>query len=91
MTNANNCNIDLSTARAIALRETGLGGARFESDSLDGGCWELSFSSQEMHYDCYVDAVSGEVLGLDFYPVPVERYPAYAKPWRMKRARSRAA
>ena len=30
-----------------------------------------------MHYCCYIDAASGEVLGLDFFPVPVESYPSY--------------
>ena len=43
----------------------------------NGQLYELEFTTEEMHYCCYIDAASGEVLGLDFFPVPVESYPSY--------------
>ena len=74
--NNNNYSIDLNTALRLACLEVGLENAALESAKLAGGYWELELSADEMRYDCFVDAESGEVCGLDFYPVPVEEYPA---------------
>ena len=30
-----------------------------------------------MRYTCYIDGESGECLGLDFEPIPVDEYPSY--------------
>ena len=83
MTNMNLNNtaaaVTAEAARAAALRETGVINAEFSRCELADGVWELSFDSNELRYDCYVDAESGEVLGVDFRPVPVEAYPEYAK------------
>ena len=62
----NNYSIDLNTALRLACLEAGLENAALESAKLAGGYWELELSADE----------SGEVCGLDFYPVPVEEYPA---------------
>ena len=61
-------------ARKLALEAANVQSARFDSQKLleNGQLYEL-----EMHYCCYIDAASGEVLGLDFFPVPVESYPSY--------------
>ena len=66
-------------ARTLALEAANVKSARFDSQKLlDGGSlYELEFTTEEMHYTCYIDAVSGEALGLDFFPVPVESYPSY--------------
>lgn len=66
-------------ARTLALEAANVKNARFDSQKLlDGGSlYELEFTTEEMHYTCYIDAVSGEALGLDFFPVPVESYPSY--------------
>ncbi len=66
-------------ARTLALEAANVKSARFDSQKLlDGGSlYELEFTTDEMHYCCYIDATSGEALGLDFFPVPVESYPSY--------------
>ena len=66
-------------ARALALEAANVRSARFDSQKLleGGSLYELEFTTEEMHYCCYIDAASGEVLGLDFFPVPVESYPSY--------------
>ena len=66
-------------ARALALEAANVTSARFDSQKLleSGSLYELEFTTEEMHYTCYVDAVGGEALGLDFFPVPVESYPSY--------------
>ena len=66
-------------ARALALEAANVTSARFDSQKLleSGSLYELEFTTEEMHYTCYIDAVSGEALGLDFFPVPVETYPSY--------------
>ncbi len=66
-------------ARALALEAANVKTAKFDSQKLleGGSLYELEFTTEEMHYSCYIDAVSGEALGLDFFPVPVESYPSY--------------
>lgn len=66
-------------ARKLALEAANVQSARFDSQKLleNGQLYELEFTTEEMHYCCYIDAASGEVLGLDFFPVPVESYPSY--------------
>lgn len=66
-------------ARALALSAANVKSARFDSQKLldSGSLYELEFTTEEMHYTCYIDAVNGEALGLDFFPVPVESYPSY--------------
>ena len=34
------------------------------------GLYEVTFESDWMRYDCYVDAIDGEVLGFDCEPLP---------------------
>lgn len=83
--------VTAEAARAAALRETGVISAEFSRCELADGVWELGFDSNELRYDCYVDAESGEVLGVDFRPVPVEAYPEYAKQfYSFRRARAAA-
>ena len=57
-------------ARALALEAANVTSARFDSQKLleSGSLYELEFTTEEMHYTCYIDAVSGEALGLDFFP-----------------------
>ena len=74
--NTTTYNISADAARLLALREAGLTGAEFQSVSCDGRYWELEFTADELYYTCYVDAESGEVPGITFFPVPVETYPA---------------
>ncbi len=66
-------------ARALALEAANVQTARFDSQRLleGGSLYELEFTSDEMHYCCYIDAANGEALGLDYFPVPVESYPSY--------------
>ena len=66
-------------ARSLALAAANVNGARFDSQKLldSGKLYKLEFTTDEMHYTCYIDAVNGEALGLDFFPVPVESYPSY--------------
>ena len=66
-------------ARALALEAAKVESARFDSQKLleGGSLYELEFTSEEMHYCCYIDAANGEALGLDYFPVPVESYPSY--------------
>ena len=66
-------------ARALALEAANVRSARFDSQKLlEGGSrYELEFTTEEMHYCCYIDAASGKVLGLDYFPVPLESYPSY--------------
>ena len=66
-------------ARALALEAANVRSARFDSQKLleGGSLYELEFTSDEMHYCCYIDAANGEALGLDYFPVPVESYPSY--------------
>ena len=50
---------------------------------FDGGpgggaaLYELEYETGEMRYTCYIDGESGECLGLDFEPIPVDEYPSY--------------
>ena len=61
-------------------------GPRPRSRSGEGGSlYELEFTTEEMHYCCYIDAASGEALGLDYFPVPVESYPSYFEERRCER------
>ena len=66
-------------ARALALEAANVRSARFDSQKLleGGSLYELEFTTEEMHYCCYIDAASGEALRLDYFPVPVESYPSY--------------
>lgn len=66
----NNNNITAEYARAAALNETRLEYADFERIELRDGLYELEFNAMDMHYECYVDATDGEVLGLNYYPKP---------------------
>lgn len=66
----NNNNITAEYARAAALNETRLEYADFERIELRDGLYELEFNAMDMHYECYVDAADGEVLGLNYYPKP---------------------
>ena len=45
----------------------------FDDSPYSDGTWadQIAFDLQN------IDAVSGEALGLDFFPVPVETYPSY--------------
>lgn len=74
-------------ARALALEAANVRSARFDSQKLleGGSLYELEFTTEEMHYCCYIDAASGEALGLDYFPVPVESYPSYFEERRCKR------
>lgn len=66
-------------ARKLALEAANVQSARFDSQKLleNGQLYELEFTTEEMHYCCYIDAANGEALGLDYFPVPVESYPSY--------------
>lgn len=70
MKNNTNNIITAEYARAAALNETRLGYADFERIELRDGLYELEFDAMDMHYECYVDAFDGEVLGLNYYPKP---------------------
>ena len=59
----------------VALREAGLADAEFRTLELEGGYWVAEFTADELWYTCYIDAVTGEIPGLTFSPVPVETYP----------------
>ena len=83
--------VTAEAARAAALRDPGVISAELGRCARADGVWELGFDSNELRYDCYVDAESGEVLGVDFRPVPVEAYPEYAKQfYSFRRARAAA-
>ena len=73
--NNTNTNITAGAARALALREAGLADAEFRSQELEGGYWVAEYPADELWYTCYIDAVTGEIPGLTFAPVPVETYP----------------
>ena len=95
MTNMNLNNtaaaVTAEAARAAALRETGVISAEFSRCELADGVWELGFDSNEVRYDCYVDAESGELLGFAFPSVPAEAYPEYAKQfYSFRRAKAAA-
>ena len=72
-------------ARALALEAANVRSARFDSQKLleGGSLYELEFTTEEMHYCCYIDAASGEAL--DYFPVPVESYPSYFEERRCER------
>ena len=75
--NTTTYNISADAARLLALREAGLTGAEFQSVSCDGRYWELEFTADELYYTCYVDAETGEVVGLSSEPMllhPTEQY-----------------
>ena len=74
-------------ARALALEAANVRSARFDSQKLleGGSLYELAFTTEEMPYCCYIHAASGEALGLDYFPVPVERYPSYVEERRCER------
>ena len=80
--------IDIAAARSLALNAAGIGAAEFKHARLSGGLWEMEFRTNEMHYDCYIDAVDGEIRGIDFYPVAVETYPEYAKDLWLRRRKA---
>ena len=57
-------------ARALALEAANVQTARFDSQRLleGGSLYELEFTSDEMHYCCYIDAANGELLGCQLFP-----------------------
>jgi uncharacterized membrane protein YkoI len=59
-------------ARRIALREAGIGGAAFELQILHEeapqSLYQLEYFSEDMSYCCFVNAVTGEVIGFDCRP-----------------------
>lgn len=42
--------------------------SRFFSIELEGNVYELQLRGEWMKYDCFVDALTGDVLGLDCEP-----------------------
>ena len=48
-------NLDAETTRMISCK-------------LSGSCYELQLRSDWVSYECYVGAVSGELLGLNYEP-----------------------
>ena len=63
--------ISAEMAKIAALRETGLMSARFltvELLSEQPPLYCLDYATDELRYCCYIDALTGEMLGLDFRP-----------------------
>ena len=74
-------------ARALALEAANVRSARFDSQKLleGGSLYELEFTTEEMHYCCYIDAASGAALGLGYLPLAVESNPSYFEERRCER------
>ena len=74
-------NISPLQARRLALAEAGVRSAAFTAQRLERGggaaLYKLEYETGEMRYTCYIDGESGECLGLDFEPIPVDEYPSY--------------
>ena len=64
--------INNTTALEAALDQAGLEaeGSRLMDCRLEGDCYRLELSTDYMRYELYVDAHSGELLGLDCSPIP---------------------
>ena len=62
-----------SMAICAAAREAGITEQEMKNTLVSNkdGLFEISFSTEWMIYECYVDERSLEVLGFDYRPVPV--------------------
>ncbi len=67
---------ELNTAVALAAAVKAVGAELSEitneTVTLVDGCYEVTFDTDWVRYDCYVDAVTGEVPGIMTEPVPAE-------------------
>ena len=63
--------ISPSRAMALALTETGLDCEQVfrVRCTLDGGLYDIRFCTDWLRYQLYLDAESGEILGLDTEPM----------------------
>ena len=63
----------MNMALCAAAKEAGITQQEMRNTlvSHGNGLFEISFSTQWMSYDCFVDEVTLEVLGLDYRPVPL--------------------
>lgn len=62
-----------SMAICAAAREAGITEQEMKNTliSYQDGLFDITFATQWMMYECYVDEESLEVLGFDYRPVPV--------------------
>ena len=62
-----------SMAICAAAQEAGITEQEMRNTlvSNQNGLFEISFTTEWMMYECYVDEESLEVLGFDYRPVPV--------------------
>ncbi len=63
----------MNMAICAAAQEAGIDQQemRHTLTSSKDGLIEVSFSTEWMYYDCYVDEQTMEVLGFDYRPVPM--------------------
>lgn len=66
--------ISSMAAKNAVMNELGLDGQEIYGLSVvrADGLYELRFCTDFTAYDCYADAVSGEVLGIDTRPITPE-------------------
>lgn len=64
-------NINSKTALNNALTSVGINDGNYccEYICLEGGCYRLIVSTLMLRYEFYVDAATGEVLGIDTEPM----------------------
>ena len=63
----NNTNTNITAGAAVrwrCARRVWLD-AEFRTLELEGGYWVAEFTADELWYTCYIDAVTGEIPGLD--------------------------
>jgi hypothetical protein len=69
---------ELNTAVALTAAAKAVGAELSEitneTVTLVDGYYEVTFDTEWVRYDCYVDAVTGEVPGIMTEPVPFEDY-----------------
>ena len=63
----------MNMALCAAAKEAGITQQEMRNTlvSHGNGLFEISFSTEWMSYDCYVDEETLEVLGFDYKPVPL--------------------
>ena len=74
----NNIIINAAEALKAVLNELHLNSTdvEFYDFKLEDSLYEMAVYTTWMRYTCYVDAETGEVPGITFFPAPVETYPA---------------